>query len=317
MTSVVVDNKFLYENEYKNDFLATLKYDTAVTYKRILKLIQSNEKKLNKGITSFNKEEMKEVLTDFKANNINTLAAYNSSLSRYLEYCKDIGQLSNNVSKEFSMNELENYVKSETYLTEKQLRRIEDQLANYQDAVILRLIYEGVSGRGFSELLNLRKQDIDYSNNTLRLRNEVRESVYVSRDIEVSDRAIELINGAIVQEKYYKLNGSSAGGGVTSLYRTDYVIRASTTSKEQVGSKASLTVMHHRIKIVEDYFGFDRLKAKLIQRSGMLNYALKIVDSKDNITLDDLKRVAIRFNIRNFDNLRGIITTANLTKIDA
>lgn len=314
MTSVVVDNEFLYENEIKNDFLSTLKEDTAVTYRRILKLVQKNEKELGKGISTFDKEDMKKVLSDFKANNINTLAAYNSSLSRYLEFCVNKDFVNKNVSKEFSIKELHDYISSETYLSEKKLRRIEDQLANYQDAVILRLIFEGVSGRGFTELLNLRKQDINYETNTLHLRNEVKPSVMVSRDIVVSDRAIELIKGAIDQKKYYKLNGAS-NRGVTSLYNTDYVIRASTTTKEQVGAKASLTVMHHRIKIVEDYFGFDRLKAKLIQRSGMLNYALSTVSDVQNITLDDIKRVAIRFNIRNFDNLRGIITPANLSQV--
>lgn len=314
MTSVVVDNEFLFENEMKNDFLSTLKDDTAVTYRRILKLIQDNEKDLNKGISSFNKEEMKKVLSDFKANNINTLATYNSSLSRYLEFCLNRDFIDHNVSKEFSMKELNNYISSETYLSEKRLRRIEDQLANYQDAVVLRLIFEGVSGRGFSELLNLRRQDINYDTNTLHLRNEVKASVFVSRDIVVSDRAIEIINGAINQKKYYKLNGTSSRG-VTSLYDTEYVVRSSTTTKEQIGTKASLTVMHHRIKIVEDYFGFERLKAKLIQRSGMLNYALNTVEDTQNITLDDVRRVAIRFNIRNFDNLRGIITPANLSEI--
>ena len=312
MTEKDKKDQYLFENDLKQRFLETLNPNTAITYGRVLFGIQNVEVQYNEGISKFDETQLKEALSALKGNNINTLATYMSSLSKYLEFLKSKGYIETNILKKFNIKDLESLVHGEVYLTEKKLRRIEDQLANYQDSVILRLIFEGVSGKGYSELLNLRRTDVDYKNNILHLRNTVKEDTYISRELEVSDRALELIRGAVEQELYYRNNGEY---GVTKLFATDYVLKASQTTHESVGSKLGTNVLYRRIKMIGETYSLEQFKAKLVQRSGMLNYASQVIDDINNITVNDLKKIAVRFNIRNFDNLRGFITKENIEKI--
>uniref|UniRef100_UPI00406C8B6D hypothetical protein n=1 Tax=Peribacillus sp. FSL E2-0159 TaxID=2975289 RepID=UPI00406C8B6D len=49
---------------------------------------------------------------------------------------------------------------------------------NYQDSVILHLLFIGVGGKQLSEIRNLNKKDIDWENGRLRLVNSLKEDIY-------------------------------------------------------------------------------------------------------------------------------------------
>lgn len=211
------------------------------------------------------------------------------------------------------------------YLSEKSLRRIEDLCNNYQDAVILRLLFIGVGGKQLSEIRNLKVSDVDFTNKKLRLINTLKAdekgipTKYTERIIDVDDRTLKLIEGAIEQKVYLKRNGEIAQTEnnnikpVTDLVENSYVIRASITKTDSDDAPVDKFVIYRRLSMLRDVLGIDRFNAKFIQQSGMLYHASNIVD--DEISLDDLKIIADHFNINSYHNLKGLITMDNIRKI--
>lgn len=211
------------------------------------------------------------------------------------------------------------------YLSEKSLRRIEDLCNNYQDAVILRLLFIGVGGKQLSEIRNLKVSDVDFTNKKLRLINTLKAdekgipTKYTERIIDVDDRTLKLIEGAIEQKVYLKRNGEIAQTEnnnikpITDLVENSYVIRASITKTDSDNAPVDKFVIYRRLSMLSDVLGIDRFNAKFIQQSGMLYHASNIVD--DEISLDDLKIIADHFNINSYHNLKGLITMDNIRKI--
>lgn len=306
--------EFLYEGKLKEEYLSTLKEGTATTYRRVLANVQTIEEELDKPLSQFTKEECEYLMKQMKANNINTLASYTSVIVTYLEYLQTNGHnVDLDLVDTFSLKGIIKFVDQEQYITYKSLDRAANALINAQDSVVLRLIYEGVSGRNYSEIRNLTKHDVDFKNNTLLLKDEIKEGVIVERLFKVRHpETMQDIKEAIEQQEYYKGDGYS---GTVPLHKNDYVVRISATTGENIigGESAGRAVIFRRIKIAEKQFNNDKFKAKLIQRSGMLDLACDIINDPNHITVTELRQVAQVFNYRNYDNLRGFINKDSLT----
>src|SRR5690606_29063392 len=203
------------------------------------------------------------------------------------------------------------------YMTEKELRRYEDQCVNYQDAVILRLLYEGAGGKELSEIRNLKITEIDRENKRLFLMNSGSNS---GRILPVGQRTLDLIEGAIAQKQYKKKNGQIAETqhnnirDYTDLVSNDYVVRASITKTDNFHTPVDKFVIYRRIDSIGKYLGLEELTAKFIQRSGMVHHAHLLMKDGE-LSLNDLKDVAERFNIKSYHNLKGFLTTENVDKV--
>ncbi|WP_342602818.1 hypothetical protein [Peribacillus sp. FSL E2-0159] len=104
----------------------------------------------------------------------------------------------------------------------------------------------------------------------------------------------------------------------TDLVENDYVVRASITKASENWSKSvDKYVIYIRIDTISKSIGID-LKAKFIQRSGMI-YQAKNLIKEDELSLNDLKIVADRFYITSYYNLKGYVTLQNIrqTYLDA
>src|SRR5690606_32760586 len=146
--------------------------------------------------------EIESVLYGFEANNRNTVESYGRIISSYLNWSVKNKIREDNPLTSFKPGDFEKYLTNdEIYMSDKQLRRYEDQCENPQDAVILRLLFEGLSGKELSEICNLKKTDVDRENNRLFLMDAGSNS---GRILPVEQRTIDLIDAAIAQRMYRK-----------------------------------------------------------------------------------------------------------------
>lgn len=325
-------NNSIFNAEVKNAYLEEMINDghiteySSVRYERIFKKTQQKEEELNKDLNEFTVEEMEDVLTSFEANNRNTVETYARIISSYLNWCVAKGYIEKSILADFTPDMFEKYLtNSEVYFTDKQLRRYEDRCENYQDAVIIRLLFMGVGGKQMSEIRNLEKTHIDRKNNKLKLINSLSVDKkglpikFTTRDLPVDDRTIELIDGAIRQQTYVKRNGflkETENNNVrpfTDLVRNNYVVRASITKTENWNVPVDKFVIYRRLQTIAETLPVEDLTAKFIQRSGMVFHASNLV-SDGVLSLDDLKIVADQFNMKSYHNLKGFLNIDNIRK---
>lgn len=332
MTDVANEtNNSLFNAEDKESFLNDMMESGAITeetsknYERILAHTAEFEEALEKDLNRFNLKELETILFSFKANNRNTVETYARIISSYLNWSVGQGLAQVNELAELKPNDFIKYLtNSEVYFTEKQVRRWEDRMDNYQDAVIIRLLFMGAGGKQMSEIRNLKKGDIDRTNKRIRLVNTLKEdketglpTKFTERWLTVDERTFNLIEGALEQKTYSKRNGQMKQNPhvrpYTDLVSNDYVIKSSITKTENFNQPVDKFVVYRRIQMLSEVFGIEDFTAKLIQRSGMINYGHKLLQD-GKLSLDDMKIVADRFNIKSYHNLKGFLTVENILK---
>lgn len=322
-----VKNNLIFNEEIKNEFLNTISEKTRQSYRRIFTITFKHELILNKDINQFDLKEIEKVLWSFKSKTRNTIESYGRIISSYLNWCVKTGLISKNVMEDMKPDDFEKFIHDDSeYISEKQLRRIEDMCNNYQDAVIIRLLFIGVGGKKLSEIRNLKISDVDFENKRLKLTETLKEDErglplkYTERFINVDDRTLYLINGAIKQKMYLKRNGEIVQTEhdnikpFTDLVDNNYVVRSSITKTENYNTPVDKFVIYRRLSMLEEILGLDRFNAKFIQHSGMLYLANKIMENGE-VSLVDIKIVADQFNVKSYHNLKGLITTQNIRKI--
>jgi integrase len=324
MTLTNETNNDLFNEEVKTSFLNTIKEGTRVSYERILKIAQKTESILGYDLNKFSANEIEKILYDFKANNRNTIESYARIISAYLNWSVKEGLSNENVLAEYKPDDFEQFLTNEeAYFTEKQLRRYEDRCTNYQDSVIIRLLFVGVGGTKMSEILNLTKGDIDWDRKQLRLVNTLKADnngnpiKFTERFLTVDDRTLHLIKGAIEQKTYTKRNGFMVERDnirkFTDLANNKYVVRPSITKTDSLNAPADKFVVYRRIQVLAETLGIDTLTTKLLQRSGMVYYANQLIQD-NTLSLDELKMVADRFNVKSYHNLKGFLNVENIRK---
>jgi integrase len=324
MTLTNDKNNELFNEEVKTNFLNTIKEGTKQSYDRILKIAQKTESILGKDLNQFSKNELEAVLYDFEANNRNTIESYARIISSYLHWSVKNGLSAKNILEDYKPDDFHKFLTNEeAYFTEKQLRRYEDGCANYQDAVIIRLLFNGVGGKQLSEIRNLTKDDVNWSKKQLRLVNTLKADdngmpvKFTERFLTVDDRTLEIIQGAIDQKTYYKRNGqikqtpTNNIKAETDLAVSNYVVRPSITRTDEGNKPTDKFVAYRRLQVLSETLGVDDLTAKFIQRSGMVYYANQLIQG-DVLSLDDLKMVADRFNMKSYHNLKGFLNVENI-----
>lgn len=316
-------NEEIFNEKLKREFLDEsvsnnrISVETAMYYERVFNFTQEKESQLNKDLSEFSFPQLEDVLRSFESKNKNTVESYGRVISGYLNWNVRKGNINFNYLANLKTQEFAKYViNAEIYMTEKQLQRYEDNCENYQDAVILRLLFIGVGGKKMSEIRNLKKSDIE--GNMLKLTNSLETDAdgfpteFTTRYLEVDDRTIHLIEEAMGQTRYKKRNGDMEEynniNDYTELVQNDYIVRPSFTRNQHLNAPIDKFVIYRRIKSIGRSLGIEDFGAKYIQRSGMV-YLTNQLMTDDEVKLNDIKRVAYEFNFKSYHNLKGFITT--------
>lgn len=324
--------KELYNADTKERFLVemmdngNISEQSAVNYRRLFLSISDAELKLDKDVNLFTFEELEDVLISFNVATRNTAESYGRIISSYLNWSVKEGLCEENKLKKLKPDDFVAYInKDQEYISYKQLMQIEDMCVNYQDSVIIRLLFLGVGGKRVSEIRNLKKSDIDFYGKRLKLTESLKEDKegYPIRSTErymnVDDRTLAMLQKAINEKTYQKKNGDMDFRDnirpYTDLMDNEYVFRPSVTRTEKSRAVVNKHVLYRRVQTIADFLGsHERFTPKYIQQCGQIYYANQIIQN-DTVTLDDLKMVADQFNINSYHNFKGLLTIENIRAV--
>ena len=280
------------------------------------------ENKYQKDLKDFEKDELDELLVKIakKVASIDSFQKCFSIINQYIDWAIDNGLKKNdyNPMPDFNKKDYEEYI-DKKFISEQKLIEIEESLKNYQDKVVLRLIFEGVNGENVSELVNLKIQDVDSKNKRLRLYDDKGRE----RFIQVSDRCLDLIKKAYDEDIYYYRNGyneGKRGRRKSKLMQTDHIIKNVLNGRTQ--EPVNMNTIYRRIDTIKDILKLPKnLTATDIRNSGMIKMAVDLYKRDGKLTTAHLEEIAEHFgtNIYNTYPLRDFInpeTIFDLYEID-
>lgn len=329
--NVKTKEKLIFNRDIKNQFLNTYdNEDSQRTYKSLFEKTAEFEEKFDKDLYQFSIEEIEGVLGKLNPLNNNMAEHYGRIITAYIQWAILNKKTTNrNELKEKTPKWFEQFViPKKLYFTLHEIEEIEDHCENAQDAVVIRLGFEGLGGLSYSEITSLKKDNVKYEQEELivyNLDNDTKQ-VLGERVVELlhPEYTLRLIRQANQQSEYWKSNGAYADGGstppITKLVDNEYVVRCSSTYTFDESKMADIHVLFRRVKAISKSLEIPYFTLKNIQRSGMLYLGKQLLDARrlqgeDKLTMDDYRVIAKRFNYNAERSVYSIKKFCNETSI--
>jgi integrase len=307
----------MYNAECKEEFLKLYPLNSQITYRSVLEKSKHIEHHLAKDMYEFDLNDFEYFFNRLNIDYTSTARSYGRICTKYVDWAIQKGfTQKHNPLRKVKTKWFEQFVSEETkiYFTELEMRYIEEACVNPQDAVISRLIFEGVQGRAVSEIRNLRKSDVNFKTGEILLLDEDG----TSRTLLVTERCLELIQKAIDQKKYTKSNGNMEERDnilqYTELLESEFVIRNSNTGKDKNIGAVDKYVIYRRISSIEKQLGLKHFNIKNISRSGVLKFVRDRLIIGQSINLVSLIFVANDFKMKT-STLRNFVSKENINKL--
>lgn len=259
----------MYNAEYKERFIAERKSETILSNGYLecqFEKVSSMEEKLEKDVSNFTFYEIIEYYKLINTHSMNALQVLNSQFSLYTQWCLQ-HNLVNDGQNHFLEMRLEDYDKciNKTLLNLKVVDKNTvlnwvGQLQNPRDQFILLGLFEGIKGKDFCELANLKPEDVN--GNILKL--------CTGRTIEISDKLKYIIEECIEEKIYY-----SASGGrkkIMPLIDRGYVIKDYPNTKIGISEFQRGRQIYNSTQRIMQYIGvYPNVSANQIYESGKLD----------------------------------------------
>lgn len=277
----------LYNDAVKKKFIKQFKEEEQPQLISIFRKGTEQEKYLNKDIYDFNSKEILELLTLLNRSTLSSIMSCWSHITKYIDWAiyQKITRGSTNLSRNLNINDVRNCLDKgkKIYITLDEFKIMLETLVNPRDKAILILLFEGVQGYEYSEILNLKRQDIEEAikNNNALI---VKDNKYGQRYVKVSDECLKICLESANQIVYQKKNGcSQAYKKDIILSDTDYVIKNSRTGKSSV----SIILNTMRYLFSPDFFDYPYINPTRIKRSGVLYEGFKVYKEKGKLVTED------------------------------
>lgn len=294
----------MYNEEVKETFLQYLideegyTEETVHVFRFVFYKSYDVEDVLQKDMYDFNMSELKQVLLNANKSTINSVRAFASMIKKYIDWAIHTGLTNSNINPMdmFTASDYEECIdkSKKLFISEDELIEIENRLANYQDKVIPRLLFEGANGHEVSELINLKIDDVDFKNKRLRLYDNKNGERYIT----VSDRCLDIIEKAIKEKTYYAKNAekeSKHGKDEYEYFETDRVIKNTLTGRTK--KVADKNVVYRRMYLIKELFDMPYLTIKNVWRSGMIKMAVDLYKEEGELTNKQLAKIAEQFGL--------------------
>ena len=326
-----LDFEKLYNAEVKMKFLEsemiTEEY-MRVGYYYFLKASRT-EKQLNKDMYDMTLEEMEALLYDLESPSTPGIM---NNIQTYDKYCKwaiDNG-LTNSLSnftvfdgkatREWSRKFLADY-KYPVYRREDILEIISG-FQNEVDKAMILCLYEGISGEGYSELLNLKVTDLFEKDGKYYVKVfEERKEIMEERIVEISSLLYRTIQLADREDEYIT-------GEKTSQYMgSDRVFKKSVRGRGRGDNELTFAFVSRKFtNIYKDHFGDKRVSPPVLQASGKGQMAEDLArENEGKLTTDMLKKIGEQYDTvltgsggykyRNTTRIRDTLKTESLRKV--
>lgn len=315
--------KGLYNLEQKEMYLKNLGTNTRATYYRILNRAKPLEEQFEKDLYNFNIHEIESLMNYLNPKTFNSSFSSISVIQSYIRWAieqdlriDNLNPLDAIFGDEFVRKFID--TNNKMIFSEEEIRNIVGGLVNYQDSVIIQCLFEGIMGKKYSEILNLKISDVNFVKNEIKLINDISET-------EVSERIIQLDEGSNLPKMlelatneliYYKNNGSvdpKAKSDRNSLVDNGFVLKVVLmNTKIEANKPADQHLILRRLKKVAEWFNEPHLNAINIRNSGMLKMARDLYWSEGELGSNQIERICEKFNVTHRKN--GVFNATRFKK---
>lgn len=214
------------------------------------------------------------------AGSTGSIRTYISMLGAYISYCKahklirDTINLTESMTKDEILSILNNNKYKGRFFTKEQFDDMINRLEYFQDKVLLQLLFEGIKGSKYSDILTLKVDDINFDKQLVK-------------GIKVSEKLIYLIAKSINEEMYDD----------SSLLDSPFIIRKNfrATKYKHKDDMNYNTLINRLSAILKDKLGYDYITPDSIYKSGIL------YKCKEHLsTLEDFKSSGIKNELFQF-----------------
>lgn len=256
------------------------------------------ERRYNKDIFNFNKDEILDVFNELHYNKNLDLRVCWNFMRGYCKWAKDNKKIDKSIFDELNYNVdvilafNEDKFKA-LYIKESDMWDIVNKSAP-QDSLCLAAAFHYIWGTKFSELINLKKDDLN--GNELK----VIDDITGERTVVINDNLKDLIIKAC-NEKAYESKGVKS-----FLVGSEYVIRPIVNEVEKI--KGTSLMLNARVQKVLEQNGYENIKTSDVLVAGALHrlneLKLEVGILEDNHFINEFNKT--KTYIRSWDELKRI-----------
>lgn len=290
-----------YNAEIKEKYFETFQNKTTQEITEYtFKKAKETEEDLKKDIFDMNIDELGELMRDLSASTLDSAYNYAFKLQYYIDWASENGYRKTNRNPLAELEDKKKWVEpfiatyKQSIFTREEILDMCERLANYPDRAILLGLFEGISGEGYSELLNLRAKDLS----------ENGENYYATlynkngneRTIEISDKLYKYLMLANEATVYYNKNGESESqkSSQSILVDSPFIFKKSARGKQD--GKLDLFFINRKFQMFKELFGSEFLRAKEIINSGILYRVNQFYQDKGYIEEKDWESIAVQYD---------------------
>ena len=254
----------------KTEFINNLECSDSVkeSFKMIFKKISPLENKLGKDLKDFNRDELLLVLGELKGRSYNSVHTKWGIVRKYLKH------FNNTSIDSITSNELKEYIVEADlrYVTREELRNKVSILGSASHQALLFLLFDGVGGKGYKEICNLKFEDIDFKTGKVFLEN---------RTVVLSKDTLKLLEKVKTEDSVTKITWKDNYPYFDSEYAVNsdspYVFKTRMLASTQNGmTPYKVTGLQRRLDSLTKAIGLNHINGKTLYYSGCAEKYLKL-----------------------------------------
>lgn len=293
----------LYNESKKKEFLDTLDSEMLqYVVESLLQRVGNIEKALGKDLHDMDLNELGETMKGLAVSS--ELSAYHSLLhmERYVSWAVVNGYRSSNITPfdlidkaEWSKQFVVKYKR--TMLTREQLLNMTDELVNRVDRAIMMLLFEGISGKGYSEIINLKMSDIEETDEGIFLR--VKDGEGTERIASISEELRDMLwfannEGVYISGNNFNLS-TVAKTSVSKYADSDNIFKKSRRGSQKDGLDDFY--IHRKFVLFKKVFDSKFLTPKQLTYSGMMHMANELVQRDGEFKAEHYDEIGEQFGV--------------------
>lgn len=290
-----MSDESLYNEKEKLEYLETIKNDEVKDlFYFLFTKSRGAEELYQKDLYMFSLDQIDIVMKNINPTTLNSVANNKSRINRYIRWAIKNGRRTNNTNPlqptgvEWANKFIDKTTKR--HLSSVEIDKLTEKLQNAQDQALVQCIFEGVLGKGLSELLSMNISNINWQKNEIAVRDD-KDGKY--RTLKMSDKCMRFIENAYNEESYISEEFNTEK---KLMDHKGYIFKNTKwrSTKNQYVSRGNLA---KRIGSIKRAFELDEFSAITISESGRIKMAADILKTEDTLTKVEFAKIGDRFNL--------------------
>lgn len=168
--------------------------------------------------------------------------------------------------------------------SKNEMVNMQNELVNNIDKALLLALFEGIKGEDFSELINMKAEDLKEFGGKFYATLQGSKG---SRIITISQELYNLLLLADKQSEYINTNGN-----ISELPYSSFIFKNKYNSKPLDGFYVT-----RKIILFREMFGIRYLKARDFASSGLVYMASQLLEGKNVFEEEDFNKIAQQYNM--------------------